>query len=207
MQKAEASDFPASAFTFKWNYRFTALTLPAPVPSFSQDDERTDATLTNGIHWVVKESSPMFAEYKNERLLYYQQDLDKKRPENVKDADWIELKKYAVAQLLQENGGLSEDHTSGDKGCAVGIPQYNACEHAKMNAKQFLTKYPAWQDWRYQLEQMSDMVLKRWQIYNGNIFRVIVHHNCPACAKRNADSKSGYFRIEVSQRLKEITLL
>lgn len=102
--------------------------------------------------------------------------------------------KLLVAQLIQENGSLSESHTTGDKGCAVGIIQYNACVHHKMSAKTFLKKFPEWQSWEYQLERMADMVANRYEIYDGNIKQVVIHHNRPASAKLGRDTPAGYFK-------------
>lgn len=137
--------------------------------------------------------------YKNERLAYYQGVL---RDRNVPE-DHI---KMLVAQIIQENGSLSESHTTGDNGCAVGILQYNACAHHHVSAKRFLEIYPEWNDWRYQLDRMADMVADRERIYDGNIRWIVIHHNHPACAKRRCtDTKAGYY-ADVSSRLSLLTL-
>jgi len=136
------------------------------------------------VTWVL--TGPSAAPYKNERLAEYQGLL---RDRGITNEDHLRL---LVAQLLQENGALTEHHTTGDGGCAVGIIQYNACVHHKMNAKRFLEKYPSWQDYHYQLSRMADMVQDRYQRYGGDIKKTIVHHNCPACAPYG-DTNAGYY--------------
>ena len=132
-------------------------------------------------------------DYKNERLAYYQKLLADR---GITNADHVKL---LVAQLIQENGSLSES-IHGDNGCSVGILQYNACVHNGMKAKRFLETHPAWKDWHYQLEQMANMVADRYEIYDGNIKQVVVHHNRPVSAKNGVDTPAGYYKA-VSSRL------
>jgi len=144
--------------------------------------------------------------YKNERLAYYQRQLLKKGITNR------EHQKLLVAQLIQEAGSLSET-TIGDGGCSFGILQYNACVHHGMSAKNFLAKpqWKEWNDWRYQLDRMADMVAERYELYDGNIKLVVTHHNCPACAISPSDPKWGpigrKYYGDVSKRLGLLTTL
>lgn len=109
----------------------------------------------------------------------------------ITDPDKLKL---LTAQIIQENGSLSEN-VHGDQGCSVGVLQYNACVHHKMSAKRFLEVYPEWKSWEYQFERMADMVANRMEIYNGNMRQIVIHHNHPACAKRNcSDTKAGYYK-------------
>lgn len=127
-------------------------------------------------------------EYKNERLAYYQKLL---KDRGITNKDHVKL---LVAQLIQEAGSLSET-TIGDHGCSFGIIQYNACAHKKISAKRFLEIHPEWKTWEYQLEQMANMVKERYALYDGNIKRVIVHHNRPATARAGSkDTPAGYFK-------------
>lgn len=125
-------------------------------------------------------------DYKNERLAYYQERLKEK---GITDPKKLRL---LTAQLIQEAGSLSED-TIGDHGCSFGILQYNACAHHGMKAKAFLAQpqWRQWNDWRYQLDRMADMVAERVALYDGNMVRVIVHHNHPAAAK--SGKRTGYY--------------
>lgn len=126
--------------------------------------------------------------YKNERLTYYQEQLIARGITNK------EHLKLLTAQVIQENGSLSEN-VHGDGGCSVGILQYNACVHHGVSAKKFLEKHPEWKSWQYQLDRMADMVADRYHnLYAGNIKQVIVHHNRPVDAKRNRDTPAGYYR-------------
>lgn len=130
--------------------------------------------------------------YKNERLAAYQ---DMLRARGITDTEHLKL---LTAQLVQENGAIDEK-VIGDKGCSFGLLQYNACAHHKMSAKAFLSKpqWKEWNDWRFQLERMADMVAERNRIYDGKIRCVVVHHNGPAFAQpctKHADTPAGYFR-------------
>ncbi len=125
--------------------------------------------------------------YKNERLEAYQQMLAKRGITKSSDV------KLLTAQLIQEAGSLDEK-TIGDHGCSFGIIQFNACSHAGVTAATYLKRHPEWKDWRYQLEQMADMVSARYTLYHGNIKQIIVHHNRPSDAKANRDTKAGYFK-------------
>lgn len=95
----------------------------------------------------------------------------------ITDPDKLKL---LTAQIIQENGSLSEN-VHGDNGCSVGVLQYNSCVHNGMKAKRFLETHPEWKSWEYQFERMADMVADRMDIYEGNMRKVIIHHNCPAC--------------------------
>lgn len=130
--------------------------------------------------------------YKSDRLRAYQRLLKAKgitKPDDLK---------LLAAQLIQENGALSES-TIGDHGCSIGMIQYNACAHAGISAKRFLQLHPEWKDWHYQLEQMATMVAERYAMYHGNIKQVVTHHNSPAAAKRGVDTAAGYYRSVVSR--------
>lgn len=111
--------------------------------------------------------------YKTERLAYYQELIAHLIPHE-------HLKLFA-AQLIAENGAMTADRT-GDNGCSVGLIQYNACVHHKVKATRFLELHPEWNDWKYQLEQMSLYVAKRVEIYGKNYDCIILHHNHPAAA-------------------------
>lgn len=152
------------------------------------------STAKSGLAEYVWKGAPA---YKNDRLRAYQQMLAER---GITNKDHVKL---LVAQLIQEAGSLSET-TIGDGGCSVGILQYNACVHHGMNAKRFLQKHPAWKSWEYQLEQMANMVADRYEIYDGNIKQVVVHHNGPVFAKRGTDTPAGYFRA-VSSRTNLLT--
>jgi hypothetical protein len=130
--------------------------------------------------------------YKNERLAAYQKMLAARGI--TKSADV----KILVAQVIQENGSLSES-VHGDAGCSVGILQYNACVHHGLSAKRFLQKHPEWSDWRFQLERMADMVAERYALYDGDIKRVVVHHNRPASAAVGRDTPAGYYKAVASR--------
>lgn len=130
--------------------------------------------------------------YKNERLHAYQKMLAAR---GITDPGHVKL---LLAQIIQENGSLSET-VHGDGGCSVGLVQYNACVHHGLNAKRFLQKYPEWKTWEYQLERMADMVAERYEMYNGDIKRVIVHHNRPVSAKAGRDTPAGYYRAVASR--------
>lgn len=132
--------------------------------------------------WTWKDAPP----YKNERLAAYQGML---KARGITDPDNLKL---LTAQIIQENGSLSEN-VHGDKGCSVGVLQYNACVHHHVSAKRFLELHPEWKSWEYQMERMADMVADRMEIYEGDIRRIVIHHNCPACAKAGKDSKAGYY--------------
>lgn len=126
-------------------------------------------------------------EYKNERLSLYQ-DLLKER--GITDPKHLKL---FVAQILQENGALSED-VDGDHGCSIGIPQRNVClfrdpvTKKKFTAKTFRDRYPEWRDWRTQLNWLADSAAKTYSRYDKNVFQAITHHNCPACAQAAVDA-------------------
>lgn len=139
--------------------------------------------------------------YKNDILKLYQKKLAAR---GITNRDHLKL---LVSQIIQENGALDPLHTTGDKGCAVGIIQYNACIHARVSAKRFLQLHPEWKTADFQLERMADMVADRYATYHGDIKRVITHHNRPATARAgNKDTPAGYFRA-VSSRLSLLTSL
>lgn len=131
-------------------------------------------------------------EYKNERLAYYQRLLQDR---GITSKIYLQI---LTAQLIQENGSLSES-VHGDNGCSVGIVQYNACVHNNQNAQAFLRDHPEWKDWKYQMQEMAEMVSKRIVAYHGNIRLVVIAHNCPACAIKGKDSKAGYYQSVLSR--------
>lgn len=119
-------------------------------------------------------------EYKQERLAYYQQLL---KDRGITNRDHLKL---MTANLIVENGALSES-THGDGGCSVGIPQRNVCLYG-YTAKSFLKKYPAWNDWKVQMQWMADHTKAAYDKYDGDVFRTIVSHNRPASAAVGKDS-------------------
>lgn len=119
-------------------------------------------------------------DYKQERLAYYQQLL---RDRGINDMDVL---RTLTANLIVENGSLSES-VNGDAGCSVGIPQRNVCQFG-YTAKSFLRTYPAWNDWRYQLEWMADHTVESYKKFDGDVFRTVVYHNRPAAAYLGVDS-------------------
>lgn len=115
-----------------------------------------------------------------------------------------------AAQLLQEGGDMNTD-TIRDHGCSVGIPQRNVC-NAGYSAKKFLNTFPAWLDYKTQLKWMVTETVETYNGFHKDIFRTIVHHNCPACASVAQDacyvggkrmSKCYYQRVEITA--KELT--
>lgn len=131
--------------------------------------------------------APGEEQYKNDRLAYYQDVLKKRGITNMNDL------RLLSAQLLAENGAMTEDRL-GDSGCSFGLIQYNACAHHGVNARKFLADNKEWQSWEYQLQRMADMVAERYARYDGNMRRVIIHHNSPACASRGcSDTRAGYY--------------
>ncbi len=137
-------------------------------------------------------------EYKQERLAYYQDQL---RERGITDPEAIKL---FVAQVVQENGALAED-VMGDHNCSVGIPQRNVCNYG-YTATSFVKKYPEWQDWRFQIRWLADSAKAQYDKYNGDMFRAIVAHNCPACAAANRNTNADYFG-DVSKHLRELAVL
>jgi len=137
-------------------------------------------------YWQLSEKDD--AGYKNERIRFYQ-DLLKER--GVSDRETLKL---LTAQLLQENGALAEDR-DGDHGCSIGIPQYNACAHHRMNAKRYRALNPEWNDWRFQMTWMADQTVKTLQAFDGKTKCAIIHHNRPASAWNGCrDTAAGYYR-------------
>lgn len=142
-------------------------------------------------YWQLSQKDD--AGYKNERIRFYQ-DLLKDR--GVSDRETLKL---LTAQLLQENGALAEDR-DGDHGCSIGIPQYNACAHHRMNAKRYREIHPEWNDWRFQMTWMADQTVKTLQAFDGNAKCAIIHHNRPASAYNGCrDTAAGYYRNIVSR--------
>lgn len=135
------------------------------------------------VHWIIKQDDPMFAAYKNARLVEYQDMLCDRGITGKND-----LKLFA-AQLLAENGAMSETRL-GDHGCSFGLVQYNACAHAGVGAKKFLTLHPEWLSHTFQLRYMADAVAWRYNKY-ANIQRAITAHNSPLAAAKNR--KTPYF--------------
>jgi len=137
------------------------------------------------LHWQINKDSPEYAEYKNARLVEYQDilcDLGVKKSSDLK---------LFATQLLQENGALAEN-VIGDHGCSLGIPQYNACAHNHVSAKTFLKTHPEWLSYRYQLKWMALAMMDKYDRF-GDVRRAIIGHNSPASASRNQDTKAGYF--------------
>ena len=136
--------------------------------------------------------------YKNDRLREYQ---DLLRQRGLTDTSVLRL---LTAQLLQENGALSENR-DGDHGCSIGIPQRNTCNYTdpvtrrRFNAKTFRVRYPSWNDWRYQLSWMADKTAWAFEHYHRDIRLTIISHNSPAAAARGSDTKAGYYRQIVAR--------
>ena len=149
-------------------------------------------------YWKL--TGPESEPYKVDRLREYQQMLKDRGITNINHL------RLLASQLFSENGSLSETHTKGDHGCAVGIVQYNACSHNGMSAKRFLQVYPEWVDYKYQLRWMADAVDQRYKRFHGNIRLVIISHDSPACAEHSCrDTKAGYFST-VSKKANLFTL-
>lgn len=131
-------------------------------------------------------------DYKNERLTYYQDQLFKSGITNMHH-----LRNF-TSQLINENGALDpmimgDYNKKGGYYCSIGIPQINACVHHNMSATRFVNQNPEWKDWKFQIDIMVEWATSNYEKYNGDIFRAVVHHNCPACAQRNSDSNAGYW--------------
>jgi hypothetical protein len=164
------------------------------------------------LHWVLKKTSPQYAEYKNARLVEFE---DMLCDVGVTKSDHL---KALVAGILQENGSLSETN-DGDNGCSIGLAQRNTCNFVDprtgkkfKSADQFRSAYPVWNNYKIQLKWLANDVAWRETKYKGDIFRVVVHHNSPSAAKRGVDScrKIGkrfscYWANEVSKHLKDLT--
>lgn len=112
--------------------------------------------------------------------------------------------RWYVSQLYQENGALDPTRL-GDHGCSFGLIQYNACAHDGISATKFMQRNPEWKDSHFQLKVMVDWIVERRKIYKGNIKRVVIHHNSPACASRNcSDTNVGYYSA-ISKKLALLT--
>ena len=130
--------------------------------------------------------APKEPSYKNERLHVYQ-DLLKNR--GITNRDHLKL---FVAQLLQENGAVSEN-VDGDNGCSIGIPQRNVCLYG-YTAKSFRKKYPNWKTWETQMKWMADYTVQNYKKYDGNPKCTIIHHNRPASARNGCrDTAARYY--------------
>lgn len=129
-----------------------------------------------------------------------------------------ELHKWLVAQLIQENGAISPDRIH-KNGYVFGIFQYNVRAHTKYKwAKDFLADHPEWRDADFQLRYMTNMVVERSKMYNGNISCIILHNFHPYSTEKsphgadwfyetNQDcSGHKYVKVDVSQRLSLLVL-
>jgi hypothetical protein len=151
--------------------------------------------------------APQEPAYKNERIMAYQ-DMLKER--GITDPEHLRL---FVAQLLQENGAISEN-VDGDGGCSIGIPQRNTCNFRDpvtgrwFNAKTFRQRYPAWNDWRTQMEWMADYTAANYKKF-PKVRCVIVNHNRPASARPctdRTDTKARYYG-KIAARSQALSLL
>lgn len=142
--------------------------------------------------------APKEPAYKNERLRAYQGML---RARGIIDSEQLRL---FTAQLLQENGALSEN-VDGDHGCSIGIPQRNVClirdslTKKRFTAATFRIRYPAWKDWRTQMAWMADRTANVYHQKNGDARLTIINHNSPAAARRGTDTHAGYYRKIVAR--------
>ena len=119
--------------------------------------------------------------YKNEILITYQKAL---KARGVVSQATL---KVFVQQLIQENGALDPASTHGDFGCAVGIPQLYVCGKKNYYAKDFLRENPHWYSVRYQIDYMAGRATDALSLYDGNVKRAVISHNCPDCANHNTD--------------------
>jgi hypothetical protein len=126
--------------------------------------------------------------------------------------------RWYAAQLCQENCAFDStrlgDWECYDRNrgrlqgghCSFGLIQYNSWSHNGLSAEQFLKQNPEWKSYKFQLGLMRDMILERRKLYSGNIRRVVLHHNLPACARNHEcfDTKAGYY-VQISQKLSLLT--
>lgn len=108
--------------------------------------------------------------YKNDVLRLYQQKLRARGITNTR---------IFVAQIVQENGAMAAN-VIGDKGCSIGIPQYNACSKHHVSAKRWIELHPEWATADHQLEWLADQVEWRTRDLKTE-WSQIVNHNCPLC--------------------------
>lgn len=142
---------------------------------------------------IIKDIWEGQPQYKQERLSFYLGLL--KKNISIPSNDYPIL----LAQLIIENGALDPD-VVGDHGCSGGLIQYNSCSHHKLKWLKFVEKYPDWNNWQYQIQQMAIMVGDRYKIYHGNIEQVIVHHNSPALARKSENQTNTKYYKKALQR-------
>jgi len=126
-------------------------------------------------YWQIKESSAMYAPYKNDILKKWQDAL---RSRGITDQSDLHI---LTATALQENGALSPTRI-GDNGCSLGLPQRNFCSHAGIYASTALKRWPEWNDVDFQIGWFADNI-KRHLDTHGDMKWAIVAHNRPASAR------------------------
>lgn len=149
-------------------------------PALANKPPKVEVNLKTHTYWVLK--NPKEAPYKNVRLAEYQS--VHLAAHGIQDPA---VAKMAVAILMTENGALSEN-VDGDNGRSIGIPQRNVSNFIdpltkkRFTAKTFRERYPAWKDYRTQLDwaaaHFSDNLHKF-----GSVKGAVIAHNCPACVK------------------------
>ena len=197
-----------------WPYQAVAFVqrelgvIPAQALSFEPKLPEVQITLPVPTGW----QAPKEPAYKNERLLTYQGML---RERGITNPDHLRL---FASQLLVENGAISEDRDGDpvigciakDKDgnctkrgvlyyCSIGIPQRNVCNFGYTTAS-FRRKFPAWNDWRVQMDWMTTYTAASYARFDGKAKCTIIYHNRPASALNGCrDTKAGYYGKIVSR--------
>jgi hypothetical protein len=155
-----------------WNVDWQSLDLVAAPKPEQKKESKPQASMLGKLYvWVGVE------QYKNDVLKTYQAKLKERG---------IEDTKIFVAQLIQENGRL-DPLFIGDKGCSIGIPQYNACAKHKMSAAAWIKIHPEWATLEHQLNWLADDVQKNVEKF-GSQKLAVINHNCPKCAHARVDA-------------------
>lgn len=115
-----------------------------------------------------------YEDYKQERALYaYNRAVELGFDDN--QSRWL------VAQIIRENGAMNE-RVRGDKGCSVGLTQWNECARGKN---------PAGYDWKAQIDLFLSEIRGKSDVHD--FYVASVSWNAPSVMKDKKPSAYKYY--------------